>query len=121
MRGNWDVLKRTDFSGELRTIYGGAYDSLNNDSKEILESIFHHNEFGSFADVSANLIGNHLFFTKHSALNIDVKVLGNFKRKVRNTINKLEKNGYIRRKQEAKPDYEVNVDFQRIPSLFDKK
>ncbi len=115
------VLKRTDFSGELRTIYGGAYDSLNNDSKEILESIFHHNEFGSFADVSANLIGNHLFFTKHSALNIDVKVLGNFKRKVRNTINKLEKNGYIRRKQEAKPDYEVNVDFQRIPSLFDKK
>lgn len=115
------VLKRTDFSGELRKIYGGAYDSLSRDSKMILESIFHHNEFGSFSDVSANLIGNHLYFTKHSAHNIDVKAFGNFKRKVRNTINNLEKGGYIRKKQEGKPDYRLNLDFPRIPSLFDIK
>ncbi len=115
------ILKRNDFSAELRKIYGGAYDSLSNDTKEILESIYHYNEFGSIVEVSANLIGNHLFFKKHSSLNIDVKEFGNFKRKVRNTINKLEKNGYIRRKQEGKPDYEVNTDFRRSSSLFDKK
>jgi len=114
-------LQQTDFSAALREIFGGAYESLNNDSKEALESIYLHNEYGTFAEISANLISNHLYFKKHSSVNVDVKGYGNFKRKVRSTINKLEKDGYIKRKQKGKPDYEVNSDFQRTPSRFDKK
>lgn len=113
------VLKRKDFSAELRNIFGGAFDSLNSDLKEILESIYHHNEFGSIANISANLVGNHLYFKNHSAQIIDVKEFGNFKRKIRNSINKLEKSGYIKRKQEGKPSYELDMNFERIPSLLD--
>lgn len=113
------VLKKNDFSKELREIFGGTFDALTNDLKEVLESIFHHNEYGSFVDVSASLIGNYLFFKKHSSQNIDIKALGNFKRKIRNSINKLEKNNFIIRKREGKPDYAINKEFERTKSLFD--
>jgi len=115
------VLKLNDFTAALRTIFGGAYDGINNDTKEIMESIYQHNEFGTFAEISANLISNHLYYKKHSSTNVDLKDFGNFKRKIRNIINKLEKNGFIKRKQEGKPNYEVNKDFKRVASLFDKK
>ncbi|MBI3233810.1 MAG: hypothetical protein HYZ42_07175 [Bacteroidetes bacterium] len=90
-------LKRNDFSNELRTIFGGVYDSLSNDTKEVLESIYHHSEFNSYSEISASLIGNYLYFKKNSSSNVNIKDFGNFKRKVRNIINKLEKNGFIKR------------------------
>lgn len=113
------VLKKNDFSKELREIFGGTFDALTNDLKEVLESIFHHNEYGAFVDVSASLIGNYLFFKKHSSQNIDIKALGNFKRKIRNNINKLEKGNFIIRKREGKPDYDINREYERTKSLFD--
>jgi len=109
------VLRRSDFSGEMLKNYGSAYSSLSNDWKEILESIYQHNEYGTNAVVSASLIGNHLFLKRHSPSHIDIREFGNFKRRVRNAINKLEKEGYITRKQAGKPDYQINTAFQTLP------
>jgi len=113
------TLKKTDFSSELRNVYGGSFDNLNSDAQEVLESIYHHNEFGLNSEVSANLIGNHLYFRKNNSINIDIKSFNNFVRKIRNTINKLEIKGFIVRKNPNKPDYKINVDFERTTSLFD--
>jgi predicted HTH transcriptional regulator len=105
------VLKKKEFHTELREIYGNAYDTLNNESKEILGAIYQHNEYGATAEVSANLISNYLYFKKNSSLNIDINRLDNFKRKIRTLINRLEKEAYIQRKREGKPDYEMNKKF----------
>jgi len=50
---------------------------------------------------------------------VDVNSFGNFKRKVRNTINKLESAGLIIKKQAGKADYAINLAFERTPSLWD--
>jgi ATP-dependent DNA helicase RecG len=78
------ILTKTDFSKEMRSLFGEAYDSLSNDLKEVIEAIYQYNEFSSVVEISANLIGNHLYFKKHNAINIDMNDFGNFKRK--NTI-----------------------------------
>lgn len=111
-------LTKTGFSEEMREIFGGAYDTLSNDLKDVIESIYHHNEYSTVSEVSASLIGNHLYFKKYGN-NIDIKEFNNFKRKIRNSINKLEKNGYIIRKTEKKPNYIINKSFERKPSVFD--
>jgi ATP-dependent DNA helicase RecG len=112
------VLKKKDFYDELRRVFGGAFDALSADAKEVLQSVYHHNKYGALVDVSASLIGNHLFFQKHSH-NADIKEYGNYKRKVRTTINNLEKGGFIIRKHTDKPDYDINLNFTRTPSIFD--
>ncbi len=116
-----ETLIRTEFSAELRKVFGGAYDSLSNDLKEILESIYQHNEFSTVNEVSANLLSNYLYFRTNNPLNIDLKAIGNYKRKIRYSINKLEKNGFIRKKMEGKPNYEINFEFDRQPSMFDNE
>ena len=113
------ILKKTDFSPELRQFFGGAYDALDAHTKDVLESVFHHNEYGPFTDVSANFIGNQLYFKHKSSLNVDLNDFENYKRKVRSAINKLEKGGFIKRKQAGKADYEINAAFERTPSVFD--
>ncbi|MBI3584089.1 MAG: putative DNA binding domain-containing protein [Nitrospinae bacterium] len=112
------ILTKKEFSTEMRKIFGGAYDNLKNEYKAILEAIYQHNEFSTTSKVSANLIGNYLYLRDKKAV-IDIKDYDIFKRKVRNWINKLEKNGYIVRKDSDKPDYIINKSFSRKPSLFD--
>ena len=63
----------------IRKVFGGAYETLSNELKEVLESIYQHNEFSTIAEVSANLISNHLYFKTHSATNVDINEYGNFK------------------------------------------
>ena len=113
------ILHKTDFRAEMREVFGGAFDSLSKISQEALLSVYQHNEYGTFAEISANLISNHLYFRQHSSVNVDLKDFGNYKRKIRNEMNKLERSQYIVRKSEGKPDYEINRVFQRTPSIFD--
>ena len=113
------ILKKDDFTTELRAIFGGNYDSLSSSVKNSLQAIYLFNEYSSATEISANLISKHLYFKKHSSVNIDLKEFENFKRKVRSEINKLERNNFIIRKIEGKPNYEINKSFQRTPSLFD--
>jgi len=113
------MLKKEDFTVELRMIFGGGYDALPSTLKSILQAIYLHNEFSMVADVSANFIGNFLYYKSLKSPQIDLKEFGNFKRKVRNEINKLEFGKFIIRKVEGKPNYEINQAYQRSPSLFD--
>ena len=114
------VLKILDFSREVRIIFGSHYDNLNVDYKEVLESIYQINKYGQDEGVSASLIGNHLYYRNNSSVNLDLKSFGNFKRKIRIIINNLEKAKLIVRKQQNKPDYKINEEFKRIPSIFDE-
>jgi len=113
------ILHKTDFRAEMREVFGGAFDILAKDTQEVLVSVYQHNEYGTFAEISANLISNHLYFRKHSSVNVDLKDFGNYKRKIRNEMNKLERKQYIVRKSEGKPNYEINRAYQRTPSVFD--
>lgn len=107
-----------EFSNEMRSIFGGAFDTLTNEQKKIIESIYQYNKYSMVQEISANLIGNYLYLKLNKKIQ-DVNDYNNFKRKIRSSINKLEKVGLIRRKQEGKPNYEVNTDFQRTSSVFD--
>ena len=114
------ILKKEDFTTELRLIFGGGYDTLSSSLKDILQAIFLHNEYSTVTEISANYIGNFLYLKPRKLLQIDLKEFGNFKRKVRNEINKLEHGKFIVRKCEGKPNYEINKTYQRTPSLFDE-
>ncbi len=113
------VLKKTDFNQELREIFGSAYDNLSNSLKEVLQAIYHHNQFSLLSEISANLIGNYIYFRKKSSFELNLKEFNNFKRKIRNDINKLENEELIVRKSLGKPNYIINTSFQRKPSIFD--
>ncbi len=101
------TLTRTDFTDEINALFGSRYYDLSNEYKQILEAIYKHNKYSEVQEVSANLIGNYLYLKKFKRVN-DQNSYNNFKRKIRSTINKLEKGGFIRRKQAGKPNYELN-------------
>ncbi len=113
------ILKRNEFSSEMRTLFGGAYDSLSALLKDVLQSIYVYNEFSLVNEVSANIVGNYLYHKKFRNDEFELKTYNNFKRNVRNYINKLEKEGFIVRKTEGKPNYKLNESFERKASLFD--
>ena len=113
------TLKKEDFTSELRIFFGGDYDTLPVSSKNILQTIFLHDEYTSFSPISIDILVNSLFLKSQNTSQIDLKEFGEFKRKVRNEINKLERKSFIVRKIEGKPYYEINKTFQRSTSLFD--
>ncbi|MCL2245834.1 MAG: putative DNA binding domain-containing protein [Lentimicrobiaceae bacterium] len=113
------ILKKEDFTAELRMIFGGEYDTLSLTLKKILQAIYLHSEYSMVTEISANLIGNFLYVQSQTSPQIDLKEFGNFKRKVRTEINKLERKAFIVRKSEGRPNYAINKNYQRTPSLFD--
>jgi ATP-dependent DNA helicase RecG len=114
------VLTKFDFIDELRLIYGGAYDNLGIDYKDVLNVIFHFNEFGNnIMDINAAQVGDFLFFRKHQKV-FDVKKYNEYKRKVRRIIEALTKQEYLLLKSTVgRRNYVINRGFKRIPSLFD--
>ena len=113
------ILKKEDFTEELQTVFDSDYDLLSLSLKNVLQAIYLHNEFSSVNEISANFIGNFLYFKSQKSSGINLKEFGNFKRKVRNEINKLEQKRFIIRKYKGKPNYEINKTYQRPLSLFD--
>ena len=73
--------------------------------------------------VSANSIGRFIYLNRKGKI-IDVNGYENFKRKVRNIFNQLERKGFIIRKDGkakengGKPDFKINVNFKPSPTLF---
>ncbi len=113
-------MMKFDFINELRSIYGGAYDDLKAEYKEILDVIYHFNKFGkTIKDPSASQVGNFLYFRKHQVVTA-VEVFNEFKRKIRRLVNHLTTNKFLAKSVESKPSYIINEDFTRTDSLFDK-
>lgn len=113
------TLTKLYFIDELREIYGGSYDDLSPDYKDVLNVIYQFNEFGqNIKDINAAQVGDFLYFRKHQKV-IDVKGYNDYKRKVRNIINSLTKKEYLFKSSESRPSYIINKNFERTRSLFD--
>lgn len=114
------VLTKFDFIEELRSLFGGSYDNLKQELKEVLNVIYHFNQFGkSIKDPSASQIGNFLFFRKHQTV-ADVELFNEFKRKIRRHVNNLVKNEFLLKSGEGpKSSHILNHNFNRTNSLFD--
>ncbi len=113
------ILTKFDFIDELRVIYGGAYDNLGIDYKDVLNVIFHFNEYGkNIKNINAAQVGDFLFFRKHQNIS-DVNKYNEYKRKIRRIIDILTKKQYLLKSIITRPSYVINKNFERITSLFD--
>jgi len=112
------TLTRTEYYSELRGIFGGDFDLLDNFNKDVLSMIYQFNEFSSTPTASANMVGNRYYYILNGNVT-DIKKYENFKRKVRNVISKLKINQYL--VDLSKNKYKINTSFNRTSSIFDSK
>jgi predicted HTH transcriptional regulator len=115
------ILVQTDFTNQLRELFGKGYDDLKSDYKEVLQAIYHHNHYSAQQTISAKAAGAFLYL-KETPVITDIRDFDNFKRKVRNIFNWLEKKGFVinmNSQQEKRAEYILNSAYQRNPELFD--
>lgn len=110
-------LMRTTYNAELRQIFGGNYDLLSTLQKDILRVIYQSNKYSSARTVSANIIGHRLYLERNKWIG-NIKEYENYRRKVRNIVRQLFTNRFVI-KDENRPRYLLNEQYQRTPSLFD--
>lgn len=117
-------LLKTDFSDKLKEIFKNDWDALDLKFKEILNAIYLKSNFGNKNEIiSANNIGNYLFFLKNKKIT-DSNNYESFKRKNRSLFNVLENNNFIKRKdlkkkeEGGKPDFIINNNFLSENNLF---
>ena len=120
------VFFRDNFYAELRGIFGGSFDDYNNEYKDVLNAIYLFKKYSLKNMISANLISNYLFF-KNNNDQFDQTKYDIFKRKVRYQFNQLESRKFLiptkaitKKGKEKNIDYNLNEEFNRTPSLFDK-
>jgi ATP-dependent DNA helicase RecG len=111
-------LTKNDFTSELRTIFGKNYDSLKEDYKEILNVIYHLDEYSNQGFASANLVSNVIYFRTSKEV-VDIKKYEYFKRKIRTIFKKLELSQFIVRQNSKKREFYINKDFKESPLLPD--
>ncbi len=118
------TLLQTEFSEELKQLFGAEWEKLKPDYAQVLNAVYGHNAYGDVREgVSANRIGAYLFFMKgqNSQPSSDYE---NYKRNIRNIFNRLEDKGFIVRrdgktkKEGGKPDFIINEHYQEPQSLF---
>ncbi|MEO5674865.1 MAG: RNA-binding domain-containing protein [Chitinophagales bacterium] len=115
------TLVRFEFIEELRAIFGGDYDNLKPEIKDVLNVIFHFNNFGKvIKDVSASQVGDFLFYRKYQTVG-DVKAYNDFKRKIRRIVNQLTEKEFLLKGFGGGSRYIINENFKRSPSLFELK
>lgn len=114
------VLLQTDFTEPLRNLFGVDYDDLKSDYKDVLQTIYQHNQYSAQHTVSANRAGNFLYLKKYARI-FDIRPFNDFRRKIRYIFNRLEQKGFIVRKDGDKPEFVLNESYQdaQKPSLFD--
>ena len=114
------VLTKIDFSDELKELFNADYELLPEKYKNILNAIYQHSKFGIESEIiSANSIGNYIYFLDKKTID-DSKKFENFKRTIRTIFNRLEEKKYIIRKNNNKPDFEINSKYSNTNNLFTK-
>ena len=112
-------LLKNSFIEELRAIFGGVYDNLEQDYKDCLQTIYQYAHFSIKTSVSTNQVSNYLFLKKYKSIqNHQLKEFDNFKRKIRKIFENLTKQGFIQKQDRG---YIIVPIFERTPSLFDEK
>lgn len=110
-------LMQEDYVNELRKIFGAGFDSLSPDYRSVLCEIYKYNSFNKQVTISANQTSTNLFLRKYKSVE-NIKEFDNYKRKIRNIIVQLE-NRQLIVKKDGKPQYLINNNYKRTPSLFD--
>jgi predicted HTH transcriptional regulator len=114
------VLMKNNYLSELKEIFGDDFNDLKTEYRQVLEAIYLYKTYANPSEVvSANSIG-HFLYIKENPIVSNLKEYENFKRKIRNIFNKLEKGDFIIRKDDAtkKPDFLLNKGFGRQQHLF---
>jgi hypothetical protein len=95
-----------DYTGFLRERFGAfAFDTINDLLKDILGIVYRFGEYSKVGYVSAKQTA-FLLWWQQSKPASDIQGFDTFYRKVRYAFNKLEKGGFIRRR-DGKPRYEL--------------
>ena len=117
------IFFKENFYDELERLFGEDFSLIKLNLKEVLSAIYLHKEYSDHKKISANLIGNYLYFKNNSSF--DPKQFDNFKRNIRSQFNSLEKSGYlVTKKVKTKKgslrvnDYDLNQNFKNIEKLL---
>ena len=103
------VLVTRGYVKELRGIFGTGFDLLDVTAKEALGIVFRHNNYCKVQSVSAKQATFALWYAQGGQEG-NIKQFDTFYRKVRNTFNKIEKAGFVR-KVEGTRGYVLRNDF----------
>ncbi len=109
------VLVQRSYLRELRGMFGGGFDHLDETAKQALGVVYRHNQFCKVRQVSAKQAAFALWYERGGTEG-DIKQFDTFYRRVRNTFNKVEKAGLIE-KVEGTRGY-VLRDAYKEASLF---
>lgn len=107
------VLVQRNYVRELRTIFGEAFDGLDETTKDILGVVYRHNHYCKVTAVSAKETAFALWY-ESTEVQEDILQFDIFYRKIRNRFNKLEKEGFVSKvvgKRTAKSKVEVTLGY----------
>jgi predicted HTH transcriptional regulator len=109
------VLVQRSYVRELRAVFGGAFDDLDETAKAALGVVYRHNHFCRANSVSAKQAAFALWYERSGPAG-DIKQFDTFYRKVRNTFNKVQKAGFIE-KVDGTRGYVLRHDFKETHML----
>ncbi len=119
------IFHKKNFYPELKEFFGSRFDEIKTEQKEVLNAIYLHKKFSLKNKISANLIGNFLFYKSNEG-SVDLKDYDSFKRKVRTQFNKLEDANFLipvknitAKGNERTVDYNLNANLKNAITLFD--
>jgi hypothetical protein len=103
------VLVCRDYVKELRGIFGTGFDLLDATSKQALDVVYRNNHFCKEQPVSAKQASFALWYETDEPKG-DIREFDTFYRKIRNTFNKIEKGGFVK-KVDGTRGYVLNSGF----------
>ncbi len=95
------VLVTRGYLKELRSLFGTAFDALENTARDVLGVVYRHNHYCKAPEVSAKQTSFALWYERGGGQG-DIKQFDTFYRKIRNTFNKLEKAGFVRKLESSR-------------------
>ncbi len=106
------ILSSTDYTDQLRRLFGEAFDKLDQTSKEILSAIYRYNNYSSIAYPGARLLAT-TWWDEHGEDRGDVRRFDAFDRNVRLKMRRLEKEAFVVRQggSPRRPGYTLNDQF----------
>ncbi len=104
------VLVQRGYVKELRTLFGQAFDGLDETAKGALGVVYRHNNFCTVKPVSAKQAAFALWYERGGTQG-NIKEFDTFYRKVRNTFNKVQKGGFVS-KADGTRGYVLRDDFK---------
>jgi len=112
-------LTEETFYNEIRSIFGGTFDDLPKEYKEILNAVYQLNTYGKYPDgPNASIVAESIYSKQHGQTP-NVKQYNDYNRKVRKIVSWLASNKFLIKSEDHRPGYKINRKFVRRPSIFD--